>query len=368
MIPPIEPRGFPREVPREENNGDDFKQNVEALQESMFHEADTDVQKLADLLESLIASPDTDEEAKIEARAILAEAHHARTGFTEATNLFLRRAGELIKVDQRIAWWAEEDIHEFDPDLVPIRQLHSGYNRVYLCHHPTHGKVVLKIPSNIQERTLLANSRDIDNVVHVSEISPSDPKKRGLVTEYIDGATLHDIMNQTPPWEYKEGNILYDGKALTDAESIKRKLSVALEKLHALKRSGFDIRPINVLISKENGEPYLFDFDLQFGGRRDIDIGEVAEQMLFLPATAPIKMLYAILVNPEKFLSWRSFVGEILAPSEIQKYLKRKRDFVAADREDVDELFSRHGIDAIGQSSSLWMHLMNLPPSSARWT
>ena len=96
-------------------------------------------------------------------------------------------------------------------------------------------------------------------------------------------------MNQTPPWEYKEGNILYDGKALTDAESIKRKLSVALEKLHALKRSGFDIRPINVLISKENGEPYLFDFDLQFGGRRDIDIGEVAEQMLFCQQLPPLR-------------------------------------------------------------------------------
>ncbi|MEK6964326.1 MAG: hypothetical protein AABX70_07920 [Nanoarchaeota archaeon] len=74
------------------------------------------------------------------------------------------------------------------------------------------------------------------------------------------------------PWEYKDGAVYHQGQKIMTGEEIKDQLRPVLGEIHKRGVVGIDIRPPNVLISKE-GKAYFFDFDrayLKGGQNRDL--------------------------------------------------------------------------------------------------
>ena len=135
-------------------------------------------------------------------------------------------------------------VAEFDPLLIPIRILHGGLNTAVLCDHPDYGRVVLKHPSSAEEKDLLRRAQEagVDNIAKLCGPERYG-EKPGMLTEYIPGEDLSNIMLGAMAWGYEDGKLFFGGKEIGDEESIKEKLRIAVEKLHALGQAGFDIRP-----------------------------------------------------------------------------------------------------------------------------
>jgi hypothetical protein len=287
----------------------------------------------------------------------------------------------------------QEMIKQFDKDLKPLRPLHHGFNRVFLCQHPEYGLVVVKTPSDPEEIKLIkkATAANVPNIAR--HLKSADDC---LMTEYIEGGTVANILSGENGWEMRGDQIIFEGNLISTKQKVQEKLTAAVDQLHALKRAGFDIRAINVKISTADGEPYLFDFDLFFGGLRDEHIDSLLEELIEsphrtlsltagkviekieniigkivgLPLMTSLLLLETLTEGPKE--SWAEFkqgVGEYFGGlsgqrelSPEKKYEKELSDFQEDDHQDIKELFSSRG------SVSLTHRLLLLKPDDKHWS
>src|SRR3989344_7240362 len=166
-------------------------------------------------------------------------------------------------------------IKDFDPLLEPLKHDSrdcDSFNIVVFCKHPKYGDVVFKYQKKVgltldfleEKNTLLEVKSDkIDNIAKILDVYKNKDNREAFITERINGVNISAIRDGKTNFKLDGENILYKDKIITTKKEVQEKLLRAVEKLHSKSRAGFDIRSDNVLITPE-GEPYLFDFDIQF--------------------------------------------------------------------------------------------------------
>jgi eukaryotic-like serine/threonine-protein kinase len=136
----------------------------------------------------------------------------------------------------------------------------GGMARVYLCEHPQHGRVAMKVlPKNFAKdaeylqrfyREAQATARlDHPNIVRAIEIH-RDENRHFLVMEYVDGALLADLVSQSGPFFQVE-------RACTYA----RQTAQGLQHLHQAGLVHRDIKPSNLIVDR-SGTVKILDLGL----------------------------------------------------------------------------------------------------------
>lgn len=133
--------------------------------------------------------------------------------------------------------------------------LDSGQKYVFLIEHQQHGKVILKIVKDMNDRI----SREIEistqykllnipKIYDISTITIDNKQYTYIIEQYIDGSPLSKTMKETPFTLERSLELL---------ESLLR-TAVQLEEAKIVHR---DIKPDNIICSK-SGEFYLIDYGI----------------------------------------------------------------------------------------------------------
>jgi len=152
-----------------------------------------------------------------------------------------------MDADRVKRYFPEVDVIKVYPD--------SGQKAVFLIEHPKHGKVILKIIRDMNERILreieLATNQQLRNIPKIYEVATflADTEEHSyFIEQYISGNSLRsEIDNQKFNTE----------RSLALLESL-LKTAIELEKANVVHR---DIKPDNVICS-DNDEFFLIDFGI----------------------------------------------------------------------------------------------------------
>jgi eukaryotic-like serine/threonine-protein kinase len=123
----------------------------------------------------------------------------------------------------------------------------GGMSQVFLCEHKVHRcRVALKVMSRVEDATLLKRfyrearatfALDHPNIVRGYEID-QDKRNHYLVMEYVDGASLHQIVASRGPL------------SLLRAAHYMRQAAIGLQHAHEAKLVHRDIKPGNLLVNR----------------------------------------------------------------------------------------------------------------------
>ncbi|MEK7630112.1 MAG: hypothetical protein AAB432_01875 [Patescibacteria group bacterium] len=318
--------------------------------------------------------PSITEPERTEAASLIKETERLEKGFNLISEE-LTAAGAEILEKSTVNWSDGETIKNFDIDLKPIKQIHSGVNSVFLCEHPKHGKVVIKIPSNKEEIDFLEKAKKIPGVVRMVEDyenKKNGKKETAILTKYIEGANLAMAIEKEGGWSIDNNGVIFrDKEKITTKEEVISKLRETVLTLHkSLDRACFDIKPVNILLDKE-GNPYLFDFDIQFGASRGQELRKWFVQTLkypleFLSDKVIVGPLEAItgLISGEGFQGFKDWfsIPTLFPGGNLKNFREDFKNYKKDDLEDVENLFNSKY-----RCKSLFRFLLNLRPSDKRW-
>lgn len=353
------------------------QKEVEETKNSLLQNAEVLKKQIEKESEEIINDPEATKEEKEAAKDNSEKAEKLKSSLEETYNWLrkgLDRELELKSGWEKLSERDKKIVKNFDPQLEPIKRLiPAEYNNVILCEHPKYGKVVFKISTD--RKKSMAESKDflrtckeknIKNVYKLIETEETK-KKEGMLTKYIEGSDLDEIILNQEPWELKDGIIYYKGKELTNQEKIIKKLRDLVKKLHELNRAGFDLRAKNIRISSETGEPYLGDFELMYGGNKKAEIKKVIQELIEYPldviVNIPIEFMFNIkyaLSQPKKFL--KNAIPD-LPDLKLKNYHNKMKQMQKYDFQDIDELFD---LSKLYGSNSQTALLLDLYPGDPR--
>ena len=124
----------------------------------------------------------------------------------------------------------------------------------------------------LDEGRIVANMGYVSNVVQVYDAFPENGTVY-IVMEYIDGATLSQLVKGSGPmnWRY--------------AYSLPRPIMAALRQIHAKGVIHRDISPDNIMQRRANGEMVLLDF----GAAHPFQEGQAGDTQSLRPGYAPVE-------------------------------------------------------------------------------
>jgi hypothetical protein len=342
----------------------------------VIKEAREETIKLLEDIKSVIEDPFATEPDRVEAIALTEEINNLEKTFEVITNDVKLATNEIIIQTEIIDPYYVTMIENFDSELKPIKKLHSGFNSVFMCEHSEYGNVVIKIPSSQEEIDFFKKVEDIPGIVPMLKSYSKNfngEKKTALLTKYIDGADLRKIILGEGEFKLDEdGNILNKSEKITTKEEITLKIRETVRTLHQKLDYGcFDIRPINILIDKE-GNPYLFDFDIQFGASRNKELRKwfveilgypievISEKLIAGPLFAIMELLSG--EGLDGFKQWLTESPTTNVRTDFDKFRNNLKRYKQDDLDDVENLFNRKYT-----CKSLQDFLMNLPPDHFRF-
>jgi serine/threonine protein kinase len=136
---------------------------------------------------------------------------------------------------------------------------HGGMATVYLCEHPVHGRVAMKVlpKSSAQDAEYLKRfyreaqttaALDHPNIVRAIDVY-RDENRHFLVMEYVDGALLADIVDQFGPFPIER------------ACNYVCQTALGLQQLHLAGLVHRDIKPSNLIVDR-SGTVKILDLGL----------------------------------------------------------------------------------------------------------
>ena len=150
-----------------------------------------------------------------------------------------------------------EEVSKYGRYRVVRRQGEGGFGTVYVGHDDTlDRRVAIKVPhgrrSAVEIEAFLSEARRLARLQHPGVVAVHDTDQQDgvclIVTEFIDGVSLHDQMREQPySWE--------------KAALLVAQIADALAHAHAESMIHRDIKPGNIMLRRD-GRPVLLDFGL----------------------------------------------------------------------------------------------------------